>query len=141
MNDPDKDWLEEELENLRDLEAPTTLLPKVMKSVRQRAARPWWARLLGSQTDLGRSFVLGISLLMLGLLLVVNPAQFFSQMPGATALLNLIPLLLDAGKTALFQAKVFNFSVLALLAPAIVLNYILLVAAASAIQHLASARK
>jgi hypothetical protein len=41
----------------------------------------------------------------------------------------------------LFEAKVFNFSVLALLAPAVVLSYILLVATASAIQHLASARK
>ena len=27
MSDPNKDWLEEELENLRDLEAPATLLP------------------------------------------------------------------------------------------------------------------
>jgi hypothetical protein len=41
----------------------------------------------------------------------------------------------------LFQAKIFNFSILVLLAPAIVFSYILLVATASAIQHLASVRK
>jgi hypothetical protein len=141
MSDPNKDWLEEELENLRDLEAPPTLLPEVMKKVRERAARPWWARVVQSRIDLLRSFVLGVSLVLLVAFLVINPAEYFSRVPGASALLNLIPLLLDAAKASLFEAKVFNFSVLALLAPAVVLSYILLVATASAIQHLASARK
>jgi hypothetical protein len=140
MSDPNKDWLEEELENLRDMEAPATVLPNVMNKVHQRTGKAWWARAY-SRTDLLRLFVLGISLVLLGLLLVVNPTQFFSHVPGASALLNLIPLLLDAAKAALLQAKVFNFSVWALLAPAIVLSYILLVAIASAIQHLASVRK
>jgi hypothetical protein len=141
MSDPNKDWLDEELESLRDLEAPTTILPKVMQQVRERAKRPWWARFGESRTGLIRSFVLGISLCMLGLLLVVEPAQFFSHVPGASAVLNVIPLLLNAGKEVLFQAKIFNFSILVLLAPAIVFSYILLVATASAIQHLASVRK
>jgi hypothetical protein len=141
MSDPKKDWLDEELESLRDLEAPTTILPNVMKKVRERARRPWWARFGESRTGLLRSFVLGISLCILGLLLAVNPAQYFSHVPGASALLNLIPLLLDAGKTVLFQAKIFNFSVFGLLAPAIVFSYILLIATASAIQHLATVRK
>jgi hypothetical protein len=141
MSDPNKDWLETELENLRDLEAPPTVLPNVMKKVRQRAGRSWWVRLVKSRTEFARSFVLGISLVMLVLLAVVDPAQFVSRVPGASALFNLIFLLLDAAKGALFQAKVFNFSVLALLAPAIILSYILLVATASAIQHLANARK
>jgi hypothetical protein len=140
MSDPNKDWLEEELENLRDMEAPATLLPNVMKKVHRRAGKAWSA-LAYSRTDLWRSFVLGISLVMLGVLLVVNPTQFFSHVPGASALLNLIPLLLDAAKAALLQAKVFNFSVWVLLTPAIALSYILLVATASAIQHLASVRK
>lgn len=141
MSDPNKDWLEEELENLRDLEAPPTLLPEIMKKVRERARRPWWARVVQSRIDLLRSFVLGISLVMLVAFLVINPVEYFSRVPGASALLNLIPLLLDAAKRSLFEAKVFNFSVLALLTPAVVLSYILLVATASAIQHLASARK
>jgi hypothetical protein len=141
MSDPNKDWLETELENLRDLEAPPTVLPNVMKKVRQRAGRGWWMRLVESRTEFARSFVLGISLVMLVLLAVVDPAQFVSRVPGASALFNLIFLLLDAAKGALFQARVFNFSVLALLAPAIILSYILLVATASAIQHLANARK
>jgi hypothetical protein len=112
-----------------------------MKKVRERAEKPWWAHLIEPRTELLRSFVLGISVFILVLLLVVNPTQFFSLVPGASALLNLIPLLLDAAKAALFQAKVFNLSVLSLLAPAIVLSYILLIATASAIQHLASTRK
>jgi hypothetical protein len=141
MSDPNKDWLEAELENLRDLEAPPTVLPKVMKKVRERAGRAWWVRLLASRIELLRSFVLGISLVMLVLLIVTDPAQFFAHVPGASALFNLIPLLLEAAKGALLQAKVFNFSLLGLLAPAIVFSYVLLVATASAIRHLANARK
>jgi len=141
MSDPNKDWLAAELETLRDIEAPTTLLPGVMKKVQERAAKRWWAALVGAHIDLWRSLAIGISLFILGVLLVVNPTQFFSQVPGAAALFNLIPLLLDAAKAALFQTKVFHFSVLALLVPAIVLSYILLVATASAIQHLATVRK
>jgi hypothetical protein len=141
MSDPNKDWLDEELKHLRDLEAPATLLPNVMKKVRQRAGRLWWVRLVESRAELLRSLVVGVSLLMLVLLLLVNPTQFFSHLPGASALLNLIPLLLDAAKAMLFEAKVFNFSVLGLFAPAIILSYILLVAIASTIQHLANTRK
>ena len=141
MSDPNKDWLEEELESLRDLEAPPTLLPNVMKKVRERAGRLWWTRLVASRTELLRSFVLGVALLMLVLMLLVNPTQFLSRVPGASALLNLVPLLLDAAKSALFEAKVFNFSVLELFAPTIILSYVLLVAIASTIQHLANTRK
>ena len=141
MSHPNKDWLDEELKHLRDLEAPATLLPGVMKKVRQRAGRLWWVRLVEPRAELLRSLVVGVSLLMLVLLLVVNPTQFFSHLPGASVLLNLIPLLLDAAKAILFEAKVFNFSVLGLFAPAIILSYVLLVAIASTIQHLANPRK
>lgn len=141
MSDPNKDWLEAELENLRDLEAPSTVLPNVMKKVHERAGKARRVRLLTSRIEVLRSFVLGISLVMLVLLLVIDPTQFFARVPGMSALLNLIPLLLDAAKETLFQAKVFNFSVLGLLAAAIIFSYVLLVATASAIRHLANARK
>ncbi|HXC62272.1 MAG TPA: hypothetical protein VNV63_06325, partial [Nitrospiria bacterium] len=81
MSDPNKDWLDEELEHLRDLEAPATLLPNVMKKVRQRAGRLWWVRLVEPRAELLRSLVVGVSLLMLVLLLVVDPTQFFSHLP------------------------------------------------------------
>jgi hypothetical protein len=141
MSDLNKDWLDAELENLRDLEAPPTVLPNVMIKVRERARKAWWLRLLTSRIELLRSFVLGIALVMLVLLVVIDPAQFFTRVPGASALFNLIPLLREAAKGALWQAKVFNFSLLGLLAPAIIFSYVLLVATASAIRHLANARK
>jgi hypothetical protein len=141
MSDPNKDWLEAELENLRDMEAPPALLPKVMEKVRERAARTWSTRLAEARSELFRSFVLGISLVMMVLLVMVDPVPFFSRIPGASALFNLIPLLLGAAREALVQAKFFNFSVLAVLTPTIVLSYIFLVATASAIRHLANARK
>ena len=141
MSDPNKDWLDEELENLRDLEAPTTLLPGVMRKVRERAGKSWRARLVGSPADLWRSAVVGLSLFLLGLLLVVNPIQLCAQTTGSSALLNLFPLLLEAGKAALSQVRIFNLPVLALVTPAIVLSYSVLVATASAIRHLANARR
>jgi hypothetical protein len=141
MSDPHKDWLDEELKNLRDLEAPETLLPRVMKTVRQQARKAWWARLIDPRTDLCRSFVLGVSLFVLGLFLMVSPAQFFSDVPVLPALLKLIPLLLDVAGTLLFQVKIYHFSVLTLLVPAIVLSYVFLIFAASTIQRLAGVRK
>jgi hypothetical protein len=141
MSDQNKDWLDAELKNLRDLEAPKTLLPTVMKTVRQQARMPWRAWPFEPPTDLFRSFVLVISLFVLALLLMVNPAQFFSDLPIAPALLKLIPILLDTAKAILFQVKVYHFSVLSLLLPPIVLSYVFLVAAASTIQRLASVRK
>jgi hypothetical protein len=141
MSDPNKDWLDEELANLHEIEAPSTLLPKVMEEVRERAARPWWVRLLGPRPALWRSFVLAMSVLVFGLSLVVNPLQIVSHLPGVIALMDLVPLLLDAAKTALLRAKIFNYSVMPLLAVTVALSYILLVASASAIQRLAGVRK
>ena len=134
MIDPNRDWLDAELKNLRDLEAPETLLPRVMKTVQQRARKAWWTRLIDPRTDLGRSFVLGLFLL-------VNPAQFFLDIPLLPALLKLIPLLLNTAGTVLFQVKIYHFPVLTLLVPAIVLSYLLLILAASTIQRLAGVRK
>jgi hypothetical protein len=141
MSDPNKDWLDEELANLQDIEAPVTLLPKVMDEVRERAARPWWVRLLGPRTAVWRSVVLAISVLVFGLSLVVNPVQIAAHLPGVIALMDLVPLLLDATKTALLRTKVFNYPVLPLLAMTVALSYVLLVASASAIQRLAGVRK
>jgi anti-sigma factor RsiW len=141
MSDPNNDWLDAELAKLHDIEAPATLLPKVMQEVRERAARPWWVRLLGPRTAVWRSLVLAISVLVFGLSLVVNPLQIAAHLPGVIALIDLVPLLLDAAKTALLRAKIFNYSVLPLLATAAGLSYILLVASASAIQRLAGVRK
>jgi hypothetical protein len=141
MSDPNNDWLDEKLADLDDIEAPATLLPRVMREVRERAARPRWVRLLGPRMALWRSFVLAISALVFGLSLVVNPLQIASHLPGVIVLTDLVPLLLDAAKTALLRAKVFNFSVLPLLAMAVALSYILLIASASAIQRLAGVRK
>ena len=141
MSDPNKDWLDDELANLNDIEAPATLLPKVMKEVRERAASPWWVRLLEPRAALWRSFALAISVLVFGLSLVVNPVQIASHLPGVVALMNLVPLLLGAAMSALLHLKVFNYSVLPLLTFAVALSYILLVASASAIQHLMAVRK
>ncbi len=141
MSDPKKDWLDEELANLADIEAPATLLPKVMEQVGERATRRWWVGVLGPRGAVWRAFVLAISVLVFGLSLMVNPLQIAAHLPGVTAVMDLFPLLLDAAKTALLRAKVFNYSVLPLLATAAGLSYILLVASASAIQRLAGVRK
>ena len=141
MSDPNRDWLDAELKNLPDLEAPETLLPRVMKTVQQQTRKAWWTRLVEPHTGLGRSFLLGVSLLVLGLFLLVNPAQFFFHVPVLPALLKLIPVLLDTAGTVLFQIKIYRFPVLTLLVPAVVLSYVCLIFAASIIQRLAGVRR
>jgi hypothetical protein len=141
MSDPNRDWLDDELSKLQDIEAPSTLLPNVMREVRKRAASPWWARAFASGKDLWRSFMLAFSVVVFALSLAVNPSHVAPLLPGSQAVLNLSRLLLDTVIAVLLHAKVFNYPLLQLLGLASGLSYILLIAAASAIQRLADIRK
>ncbi len=63
MSDPNKDWLDDELANLHDIEAPATLLPKVMKevsawgrsgNVRLEKCDSWSDRIEPPSTEVGK---------------------------------------------------------------------------------------
>ena len=137
MSDPHKDWLEEQLANLGDLEAPPTLLPKVMERVRTRDRKP---RLFGSPADLGRSFLLALSACLLAAILVVNPVRYFSELPLGV-FLRTIDTLLESAKVLLFQTEIYHWPLVTLLAPLVIFSYAFLLTAASLVQRLLALRK
>jgi hypothetical protein len=81
MSDGDKDWLEEELADLRDMQAPPTLLPKVMERVRSRSRQRLPAVVFGSHACFKRSIMMALSVFLLVGLMVVNPSEYFDALP------------------------------------------------------------
>jgi hypothetical protein len=134
MSDPTEDWLDQELKNLKDLQAPETIVPNVMARVRLKAKYRW-------QTRFFHSFLLGLAVACLLGLLVVDPVRFFSELPGASHALKLFSLIAEAVWTSFFEAKVFHLPIGVIILSIITLSYALLVAAASTVQRLAVTRK
>jgi hypothetical protein len=81
MNDSEQDWLEKELGELREIQAPETLLPKVMKAVEKRQAQQWWRRfsLCHGQLQLLRHAAPGFALALLLCSIVLNPFQMIGH--------------------------------------------------------------
>jgi hypothetical protein len=134
MSDPTEDWLDQELKNLKDLQAPETIVPNVMARVRLKAKYRWRTRVF-------HSFLLGLAVACLLGLLVVDPVRFFSELPAASHALKLFSLIAGAVWTSLFEAKVFQLPIGVVILSIITLSYAFLVAAASAVQRLAVTRK
>ena len=134
MSDPTEDWLDQELKNLKDLQAPETIVPKVMARVRLKGKYRWQMRFF-------HSFLLGLAVACLVGLLVVDPARIFSELPAASLALKLSSLIAGAVWTSLFQAQVFHLPIGIVILSIITLSYTLLVAAACTVQRLAVTRK
>jgi hypothetical protein len=134
MSDPNEDWLDQELKNLKDLQAPATIVPSVMVRVRQKAKQRWQIRLF-------HSFLVGLAVACLLGLLLVDPSHLFSEVPVASHGLKLLSLISEAVWTSLFQAKMFHLPVGILIFSIVALSYAVLVGAASTVQRLAVTRK
>jgi hypothetical protein len=141
MSDPKKDWLEEELASMGDLEAPASLLPKVMERVRARSRRSFLACIFGSRAELPRSIVLALSACLLAALVVINPAQYLSAVPIAPAVLRAVGILIESTRIVLLQARIYHLPLLALLVPILVLSYAFLVTTVSLIKRLLTLQK
>jgi hypothetical protein len=140
MSDPDKDWLDEEIAKLRDLQAPPTLLPKVMERVRSRSREPMLAR-IASRTDLVRSLVIALSACLLAALTMLSASEYWPTLPIAPAFLRLVEALLESIKIILLQTRIYHLPLLVFLAPIVVFSYAFLVTAASIIKQLLALRK
>jgi hypothetical protein len=141
MSDPDKDWLDEEIAKLRDLQAPPTLLPKVMERVRSRSREPMLARFFASRTDLVRSLVIALSACLLAALTMLSASEYWPTLPIAPAFLRLVEALLESIKIILLQTRIYHLPLLVFLAPIVVFSYAFLVTAASIIKQLLALRK
>ena len=141
MSDRDKDWLDEELKDLKDLPAPQTLLPRVMEKVERRAAQPAWIRVWTRRPDLIRTFTLGFALALLVLVPVFNPLHWASDVIEGSLLVRLVAIFAETGRSVLFEAKVGQLPVVTVLATVALLSYLFCVAAALAVQRLTTAKR
>ena len=69
MHDPMENWEEElghELERLPELNAPASLVPRVMRAVEKKASAPWWRRSWADWPDAAQTALLVASVLLLG---------------------------------------------------------------------------
>src|SRR5258708_13531498 len=95
MKEPNEDWLDQEIKRLPDLEAPPELLPKVMRSVRQRSARHWLMSILRQHLPFIRNSALGFALALLVLVPLFNPGagvtNCLPRSPFLHFLLHMLP--------------------------------------------------
>jgi hypothetical protein len=141
MSDRDKDWLDEELEGLKDLQAPQALLPKVMERVERRAAQPAWIRVWARRPDLIRTFSSGFALALLLLLPVLNPLHWASEVIEGNPVVRLAAILAEASRSILFETKVGQLPIAVVLATVALLGYLFCVGAALAVQRFSTARR
>ena len=141
MSDRDKDWLDEELEGLKDLQAPQTLLPRVMERVERRAQQPAWIRVWARRPDLIRTFTSGLALALLVLLAVLNPLHWASDVVEGNPVVRLGAILAEASRSILFETKVGQLPIAVVLATVALLGYLFCVGAALAVQRFSTANR
>jgi hypothetical protein len=141
MSDRDKDWLDEELKDLKDLQAPPTLLPRVMETVERRAAQPVWVRTWAKRAGLIRAFTLGFALALLVLLPLLNPFHWASDLIRGNLLMRLGAIFVEAGWSILFETKIGQLPIVTVLATVALLSYLFCVVAALAVQRLSTAKR
>jgi hypothetical protein len=140
MNKPDNDWLSEELKGLEELEAPSTLLPRVMSEVRARASRPWLVRVFAARPELVRMLVSGVAFVILvssGLVNVLGPTGSLVQ---SSQFLRGWGIFLESMQTVLLRAQVWSVPLLAILLAMVLTSYSVCIAAAKTVQHLSASR-
>lgn len=141
MSEPKKDWLDEELKGLKDLEAPSTLLPRVMERVERRAAQPAWIRAWAMRPDLIRTFASGFALALLVLLPVLNPVHWASNIIVGNPVVRLGAIFAGVVRSILFETKVGQLPIAVVLATVALLGYLSCVGAALAVQRLSTAKR
>jgi hypothetical protein len=141
MNDPEKDWLTEELEDLSDLTAPDTLVPKIMERVRTRAAEPIWLRWARAHQQLLRSLAVGCALVIACLAAWVNPIQSASALVDQSPWLRAVASLLEVAQDLLSMVKIYQAPLWLCLALLIAGGYLACLLAALTVRRAATSRK
>jgi hypothetical protein len=141
MNDPEKDWLTEELEDLSDLTAPDTLVPKIMERVRTRAAEPIWLRWARAHQQSLRSLAVGCALVIACLAAWVNPIQSASALVDQSPWLRAVASLLEVAQDLLSMVKIYQAPLWLCLALLIAGGYLACLLAALTVRRAATSRK
>ncbi|MBV8968142.1 MAG: hypothetical protein JO331_03660 [Verrucomicrobia bacterium] len=141
MNDPERDWLTEELEDLSDLTAPDTLIPKIMERVRTRATEPIWLRWARAHQQLLRSLAVGFALVIACLAAWVNPVQSASALVDQSPWLRAVASLLEVAQDLLSMVKIYQAPLWLCLALLVAGGYLACLLAALTVRRAATSRK
>ncbi len=138
MNDQEHDWLDAELKSLDELEAPETLLPKVMAEVRARAGRPWFLRIFDRRSELAPALAIGLALIVLVVSLLTN--SFAGALFQGSPAIRGAAVVLESFQTMVIQSRIGSIPLLVLLGILFLSSYLLCIAAAKAVQRLSTVR-
>jgi hypothetical protein len=141
MKEPNEDWLDQEIKRLPDLEAPSELLPKVMRSVQQRSARHWLISILRQHLPFIRNSALGFALAVLVLVPLFNPGAVVINFLARSPFLHFLGEMLEVAGTILTNLHVFQLPLGWLVALVAGLSYLTCIFAASTVRHLATAKR
>ena len=141
MKEPNEDWLDKELKALPDLEAPTELLPKVMRSVQRRSAQRWFVSVFRQHLPFIKNSCLGLALAVLVLVPLFNPGGAVINFLGRSPVLHFLGDVLDIGYTILTNLRIFQLPLGWLVALVAGFSYLTCILAASTVRHLATAKR
>jgi hypothetical protein len=141
MNEPNEDWLDQEIKRLPDLEAPPELLPKVMRSVKQRSVRHWFISVLRQHLPFIKNSGLGLALAVLVLVPLFNPGEAVINFLAHSPFLHFLGDILEVTGTILTNLHVFQLPLGWLVALVAGLSYLTCILAASTVRHLATTKR
>ena len=141
MNEPNHDWLDQELKRLPDLEAPSELLPEVMRSVRRRATQRWLVSVCRQHLPFIRNAGLGLALALTVLFPFLNPGAAASQFVGRAPFFHVLFDILEVGQTILTNVRIFQLPVGWVIGLVAGVSYLTCILAATTVRNLAAARR
>ncbi|MBV8484200.1 MAG: hypothetical protein JO077_15220 [Verrucomicrobia bacterium] len=141
MKEPNEDWLDKELKALPDLEAPTELLPKVMRSVQRRSVQRWLLSTFRQYLPFIKNSCLGLALAVMVLVPLFNPGATLIDFIGRSPFLHFLGDMLDVGRTILINLRIFQLPLGWLVALVAGFSYLTCILAASTVRHLAAAKR
>jgi hypothetical protein len=141
MKEPNEDWLDQELKRLPDLEAPSELLPKVMRSVQRRSVQRWLLSIFRPHLPFIKNSGLGLALAVLVLVPLFNPGAAVIDFLVRSPILHFLGSMLDVGHTILINLRIFQLPLGWLVALVAGVSYLTCILAASTVRHLATAKR
>jgi hypothetical protein len=139
MLDPQDDWLSQELKALPDLEAPNTVVSRVLDEVRRHenlTLTRWRRRLSGGARTAG----LGFALVLVVWLSLLNPERVAGEAFTNTPVFRLWEALTTTLQVLLWQGSLYHLPVLAILAFLVFSSSLACLAALTAVHRLSRAQ-
>ena len=141
MRDPnDSDWLTKELQSLKDLKAPQTLLPRIMEIVKRRASRRFYTQFWSKRLELFRTCAVAAGLALSVLVPLANlPKSVLHALAGNPVFAGFLTCA-ETGQAIWLNASIFQLPLPAVSAAVAFLTYLYCAAAVTVIHRTSGAK-